>query len=81
MLCTAILTPHYIGFAHLAFHRSFRLKLNSVGVVRGVPCEKEGIFVENWTVILMDLDITCLLAYLESRICNIHVAFVFTFIF
>ena len=40
MLCTAILTPHYIGFAHLAFHRSFRLRLNSVGVVRGGPLRK-----------------------------------------
>ena len=48
MLCTTILTPHYIGFAHLAFHRSFRWRLNSVWVVtgEGVPCEKEGIFVE-----------------------------------
>ena len=80
ILCTAILTPHYIGFAHLAFHRSFRLRLSSVGVVRGVPCEKGGIFIEK-----LDCNINgpghYLLAYLESRICNVHVAFVFTFIF
>ena len=41
MLCTAILTPHYIGFAHLAFHRSLKVETELSGGGEGGSLAKK----------------------------------------